>query len=94
MGHDVQSTLQPTGGVGEQIGIVSYADCCGADGSKVEAKVGAVEGDESRIYVSFKLSAGTNMPLPVALVLHHLPADLVLQLHMTGGVLVRVSAIV
>ena len=66
---DVQGTLQATGAVGEQVGIVSNTDSSGIDGTKIKAKVGAVEREEAGIYVHFEVSTRSNMALPVSLVL-------------------------
>ena len=44
VGDDVQGTLEATGGVGEQICIISNADSTGADGSNIKTKIGAVQG--------------------------------------------------
>ena len=90
---DVQGTLQATGAVREQVGVISNTDSSGIDGSKVKAKVGAVEREEAGIYVSFEVPTCPDMALPVSLVLCHLPAELVLQLDVALSVLVGVLAI-
>ena len=90
---DVQGTLQATGAVREQVGVISNTDSGGIDGSKVKAKVGAVEREEAGIYVHFEVTTCPDMALPVSLVLRHLPAELVLQLDVALSVLVGVLAI-
>lgn len=44
--------------------------------------------EESRIHVNFEVAASSDLALPVALLLYHPPAELVLHLEVTHGVLV------
>ena len=57
-----------------------------AEGSEVEAEVGTVQGEQAGVNINFEMSACSNVSLPIALVLHHLPADLVVNLEVTLGV--------
>ena len=43
VGDDVQGTLQATGAVGEQVGIISDTDSSCTDRTEIKTKVGAVE---------------------------------------------------
>ena len=56
MAHNVESTLQTTGAVGEQIGVVSDAHGGDGEGSKVIAEAGGFQADETGIYIDFKMA--------------------------------------
>ena len=75
VGDDVQGTLQATGAVGEQVGIISNTDSSCTDGTEIKAKAGAVEREKTGIYVNFEVTACSHMALPVSLVLLHFPAE-------------------
>ena len=64
MTDDVQSALESTGGVRVDVGVVGDTDSTGADGSKVEAKVRAVQRQETWVYIDFKMAACFHMALP------------------------------
>ena len=91
--HDIQSTLEPTGGVGDHVGVVSDAHGSDAERAKGKAEIAVVEGEERGVHVHFKVATGPHVSLPVALVLNNLPAELVLQLEVALGVCVGTSAI-
>ena len=93
MADGVDGTLEATGSVGEQIGIISDTHSSDAVRPKEKTKVGAVEGEETRIDIHFEVSTSSDVALPVALVLHHLPAELVIQLDMALCVPVGTLAI-
>ena len=59
----------------------------------METKTGAVKGEETGVDVNFEVPAGSGMALPVPFVLHNLPTQLVLQLHVALCVLVGVVAV-
>ena len=65
VGDDVQGTLQATGAVGEEVGIISDKDISCTDRTEIKAKVGAVEREETGIYVHFEVTACSHMALPV-----------------------------
>ena len=48
----VQGTLEATRSIGKQIRIISDADCSGAHGTKLEAKVGVVQVEKTGVYVN------------------------------------------
>ena len=93
VGDDVQGTLEATGAVGEQVGIISDTDSCCTDRTEIKAKVGAVEREKTGIYVNFEVTACSHMALPVSLVLLHLPAEIVLQLGVALSALVGILAV-
>ena len=93
VGDDVQGTLQATGAVGEQVGIISNTDSSCTDGTEIKAKAGTVEREKTGIYVNFEVTACSHMALPVTLVLLHFPAELVLQLDVALSALVGILAV-
>ena len=60
----------------------------------METKGGTVEREETGVYINFKMPAGSDMALPVAFVLLHLPAELVLELQVALSVHISVLAVV
>ena len=94
MTNDVKCPLESTGTVREKVGVICHTNSSGAQRSQVEAKLGAVQGQETGFNVNFKVSAGSNMALSVAFVLLHFPAQFVLHFQMTVSVLIGVSAVV
>ena len=78
MADDVQGSLETAGRVGKQVGIVGDTDHSDVEGAYLKAKVGVAEGHEAGVHVHLEVTAGTDMSLPVALVLLDLPAELVL----------------
>lgn len=93
MTDDVYGTLQTTWGVGEQVGVICNADSGGADRAYGEPKQGAVQADQARIYINFKMSTGSDMSLSVSLIHLNPSAQLVIHLHMTFCVSVGVLAV-
>ena len=93
MTDDVQSTLESTGGVRVDVGVVGDTDSTGADGSNVETKVRAVQRQETRVYINFKMAACLDMALPVSLVLDNLPAQHIFVLDVALGVAVGVPTV-
>ena len=67
---NVDGTLKATWSVT----IIRVTYSCDAERAKRESEVGAVEGEETRINIHFKVSTGSHVSLPIAFVLHHLPA--------------------
>ena len=59
----------------------------------MEAKTGAVEGEETGVDVNFEMPTRSGMALPVPFLLLHLPAQLVFQLYVELCVLVGVTAV-
>ena len=94
MADDVQGSLETTGASRHKVGVICYTDCSDAQASKVETKLGDVQREESRINVHFEVPNGSHVSLPIPLVFHDLPTQLVLQLHMALGVHVSVLAVV
>ena len=74
----VQSTLETTGTIGEQVCVIRDAHGGGADVAKVEAKAGAVETEESWVYINFEMATSPHVTLPVSFKLLDPPAKLVL----------------
>ena len=93
MTDDVQSALESTGGVRVDVGVVGDTDSTGADGSKVEAKVRAVQRQEIWVYIDFKMAPCFHMALPISLLLDNLPAEQVLVLDVALGVAVGVPTV-
>ena len=77
---NVQGSLETAGGAGEQEGIVSDADCSGADVAKEETKIGAVETKEAWVDVDFEMATGPHMTLSVPLKFLDSSAELPLHL--------------
>ena len=75
VGNDVQGSLQATGAVGEQVGIVSDTDSSGANGANVEVKVGAVQAEETGVYVELEIAIGPHMTLPIFISYHYVDLD-------------------
>ena len=90
---DVEGSLEATDRVGEQVGVIRDTDSSGADGANVEAKVGAVETEQTGVNVNLKMSAGPDMALPIPLVFLDPSAQLAFQLHVAVSVLVCASAV-
>ena len=86
--------MESTLGVREEITVVSHAYSSSTEGTKVETKRGAIEAEEGRIDVNFKMSTRTDMALPGSFVLLYPPAQLPLQLHVTLSITIRVPAVV
>ena len=93
MAHDIEGTLEPTGPVGDHVGVVSNAHGSDAERTNGKAEIAAVEGEEGGIDVHFEIATGSHVALPVALVLNYLPAELVLELDMALSVLVGTSTV-
>ena len=93
VGDDVEGSLEATDRVGEQVGVIRDTDSSGADGANVEAKVGAVETEQTGVNVNLKMSAGPDMALPIPLVFLDPSAQLAFQLHVAVSVLVCASAV-
>ena len=83
---DVEGPLETTWGVGEKISVIRDTYSSGADGTKLEAKIGAVEAEEAGININFKVSTCSHMSLPISLVLPYLPAEKLLHLHVALSV--------
>ena len=54
----------------------------------MEAKVGALEREESMINLDLKMATSSDLALPISFLFVHLPAELVSHLNVTHGVLV------
>ena len=78
MTDDVYCSLKTTWRVGEQISVIRDTDSSGADGTYGEPKLGAVQADQARIYVDFKMSTSSDMSLSVSLLFLYPSAQLVL----------------
>ena len=91
--NDVEGSLEATDRVGEQVGVIRDTDSSGADGANVEAKVGAVETEQTGVNVNLKMSAGPDMTLPIPLVFLDPSTQLAFQLHVAVSVLVCTSAV-
>ena len=90
---DVESSLETTGGVGKEVRVIRDTDSSGTDGANVEAKVGAVETEQTGVNVNLKMSAGPDMTLPIPLVFLDPSTQLAFQLHVAVSVLVCTSAV-
>jgi hypothetical protein len=93
MAYNVQCTLKSTCRFSDHVCIVSDTDCGYAQWSYPEAKVGVVEGVETRVDVSLEVTAGTDMTLPIAFVFLNFPAQLPILFEVAFGVFVSVSTV-
>ena len=66
MAQYVEGTLQATGGVREQVGVICDTDSGGVERTKIESQFGGVQADETRVYVNLEVATGPYMSLPIA----------------------------
>ena len=69
MTDDVEGPLETTWGVGEEIRVIRDTDGSGADGTELEAKIGAVEAEEAGVDINFEVSTCSHMSLSILLLL-------------------------
>ena len=90
---DVEGSLEATDRVGEQVGVIRDTNCSGTDGANVEAKVGTVQTEQTRVNINLEMSAGPDMTLSNSFVFLDPSTQLSFQLHVAVGVPVCASAV-